>query len=448
MRSFLQKQKAILFILLLSLTNGFYAFSQTNVSGIISADSTFRLSASPFVVTGNLILDSGYTLTVEPGVVIKFNQHTSILIRGVFHVNKTGGAAVTFTANTNTPSAGYWGGISFAANATAPVYDVNGNYVSGSILNKVNISYAGSSVSGVFGAVAMTGAGAPYMRDITISNCAYPGIYARSSTSFIYIKRASIQNCNANTSAGSYVNNGAGVNIRLSSGKILIDSSLISQNTGAGVAVLSSTSAPIQISNSIIENNTNTVTGNGGGLYVDAHAKVFYNQILNNIAVAGAGIFGDTALVAGGSVHHNILYKNQSNVGAAIYGSSDSLYANIFSYNTGTSSIVASYRAQYNFFNQYNNNNAPIILHRFGPYVGGTISRNTFSNNATSSGSSALMRISVAPTTMVQNNLQDNKGFTYMVEMQNNDNTAIVSAANTFWKTTVVLNLAQVQAQV
>lgn len=41
-------------------------FSQTNVSGVISSNTTWTLANSPYIVTGNILLNQNVTLTIEP----------------------------------------------------------------------------------------------------------------------------------------------------------------------------------------------------------------------------------------------------------------------------------------------------------------------------------------------------------------------------------------------
>ena len=48
-----------------------FAYSQTDVSGAISSDTTWGTSGSPYTVTGNVLVASGVTLTIEAGVTVK-----------------------------------------------------------------------------------------------------------------------------------------------------------------------------------------------------------------------------------------------------------------------------------------------------------------------------------------------------------------------------------------
>ncbi len=59
-------------LLLLSLANPVGA--QTVVSGTINTDSTWSASDSPIILTGNVIVDAGATLTIAPGTEVHFTQ--------------------------------------------------------------------------------------------------------------------------------------------------------------------------------------------------------------------------------------------------------------------------------------------------------------------------------------------------------------------------------------
>jgi hypothetical protein len=50
------------------------------VSGPIAADTTWQLSKSPITVCGNVIIESGATLTIEPGVVVQFESGVGLTV--------------------------------------------------------------------------------------------------------------------------------------------------------------------------------------------------------------------------------------------------------------------------------------------------------------------------------------------------------------------------------
>ena len=53
---------------------GVTASGPTYVSGIILSDTTWTVADSPYIVTGNILVKNGVTLTIEPDVAVKFNS--------------------------------------------------------------------------------------------------------------------------------------------------------------------------------------------------------------------------------------------------------------------------------------------------------------------------------------------------------------------------------------
>ena len=73
-----------LFVIMFSLPA--VSFAETYVSGNITADTTWTLEGSPYMVTGDVTVRySGYnsstaTLTIEPGVEVRFEPGTGLYI--------------------------------------------------------------------------------------------------------------------------------------------------------------------------------------------------------------------------------------------------------------------------------------------------------------------------------------------------------------------------------
>ena len=49
--------------------------SGTNESGIINSDKTWTKAGSPYNLTGNVLVDSGATVTIEANTIVNFNDH-------------------------------------------------------------------------------------------------------------------------------------------------------------------------------------------------------------------------------------------------------------------------------------------------------------------------------------------------------------------------------------
>ena len=73
-----------------------------------------------------------YTLTIQPGVTLRFPANTGMNIFGALNAQGTSGAPITFTGKTQTP--GFWYGIDMYATLTSP-----------SILDYCVIEYGGAN---------------------------------------------------------------------------------------------------------------------------------------------------------------------------------------------------------------------------------------------------------------------------------------------------------------
>ena len=86
--------------------------AQTNVSGGIYANTTWSKVNSPYVVIDTVVVFPGVTLTIEPGVVVKFADNKRLEIRQAKLVAVgTAVDSITFTSNSGNPYEGSWGDV-------------------------------------------------------------------------------------------------------------------------------------------------------------------------------------------------------------------------------------------------------------------------------------------------------------------------------------------------
>ena len=93
---------------LLIMTDQVSAGGPTYVSGPITSDTTWELANSPYIVTGDVTVEPGATLTIEPGVEVKFDGVYSIIVEGLLDAQGTSGNIIKFTSNQATPTKGDW----------------------------------------------------------------------------------------------------------------------------------------------------------------------------------------------------------------------------------------------------------------------------------------------------------------------------------------------------
>ncbi len=105
--------KRLFYFLMISLATTFSLSAQTEVSGGIFTPTTWSVAGSPFIVTSDVVIFPDASLTIEPGVEVRFEPETRIELReGDFYANGQEGDTIKFTINSDTPStAGTWNGI-------------------------------------------------------------------------------------------------------------------------------------------------------------------------------------------------------------------------------------------------------------------------------------------------------------------------------------------------
>ena len=374
-----KQHRLIFFVVVLLLqtqirdTNAPSSPTYTEVGGQITSNTIWPLAHSPYLVTSDVQVSVGVTLTIEPGVIIRFNRDRFLQIDGALIARGTPGHLVTFTSSQSNPQRGDWRNLKFTSTAMTTTLSAEGHYVSGSILQYCVVEYggAGTAINGaieahslmidqcvvsnnsargiydigtpqastritgntIHGNVTISGltgkvgyGGGLYAtygtingntvtdnRNITVEGGGGAGIYASYST------------LNANTISGNLAGRGSDqtTNRNGEGGGLYAEFSMISGNiikdnisgwiSGSGGGIYAYSSRVV----------SNTVSGNyvcygsGGGIYATG-GTVEGNNVYNNLAFSGGGIHAD-----GGLVHANIVYGNSVKGDLAGDGSGD-----------------------------------------------------------------------------------------------------------------------------
>lgn len=259
--------KKLLFLLLFS---SFLVFrlSATNVSGPITSNTTWTFANSPYIVTGNILVLEGISLTIEPGVEVRFYASKALQVNGTLVARGTAADSIRFTSNT-TQTPGAWGNIYFSSSSDDVIFDNTGNYVSGCIMEFCVVEYGGN-IQGTDGAMLRLDEALPGIRNCTIKHALNTGIgllylpydtlnYSLNNNCFrqcklgievlSYLQWLSINN-------SSFINNECGIN---ANAFVKITNNLFSQNSQA----LNLNGNDKVITNNEFTDNNSTYPGSG-----------------------------------------------------------------------------------------------------------------------------------------------------------------------------------------
>ncbi len=113
--------------------------------GSISIDTTLH-SDYLYIVTGNLYVEPGVTLTLEKGLRLQFFPTLYMRVDGTIMAVGTEEEPIVFTSNSTSPTSGDWGYIHLYGSSNDAVYDAYNNYISGATIQYANIEYASTGL--------------------------------------------------------------------------------------------------------------------------------------------------------------------------------------------------------------------------------------------------------------------------------------------------------------
>ncbi|UCE37414.1 MAG: right-handed parallel beta-helix repeat-containing protein [Thermoplasmata archaeon] len=270
---------SILLIILLSIKGLFLIPSMidnatsegsTEISGFISSDAVWALENSPYIIIENTLVEENVNLTIEPGVIIKFNSDKYIRIDGTLYAVGTESNIITFTSNSKSPERGDWGKIQIEKTSKD------------SIIKYCRVEYSSEGI-----------------------DCSALMISITDSTFYTNGNGIDLHDCDSIIMNNEFINNELGVN----EGKNIINNVFI--KNGRSILYGENVTNNIVINNDrgIINSNliqNNYILNNNGGVDIGRKIKVYNNYIVNN-SEYGINILGS----ANENITNNIITNNE-----------------------------------------------------------------------------------------------------------------------------------------
>ncbi len=275
--------------------------ASTKVGGVLNGEATWSAANSPYVVTQNVEVPNGVTLTIEPGVEVRFDRF-SLIVRGQIIARGSQESQIVLTSSQPDPKPGDWHFLQLMPESVPAKFGSEGKFISGCVLEHCIVEYgAGFNLVGASPWIAhctirhnyseegggiFSGGGSPVIQDNTIAfnRCNRDGGGIRTAGGHPKIIKNEITYNTARGRGGGIATNYSPSTIR---------GNTIAHNwahTGGGIATgaprLGETSMTGQShSKPLIENNAithNSARAIGGGISVRGVPKIVGNRILFN----------------------------------------------------------------------------------------------------------------------------------------------------------------------
>jgi DNA-binding MarR family transcriptional regulator len=275
---------------------------RSNNQSIISNNTTWTLKNSPYVITDNTLVEINVNLTIEPGVIVKFNGGKYLRIDGTLYAVGTESKMIRFTSNLISHS-----GIRFEKTSKDSIFKYcEIEYTSGISGRTTSIVIGNNTFKNNFGAIVLYSNNSVVYNNKIIGNQG-DSIWLGDGVAQIY------DNIIIN-------NNDTGITIMGSKG--YIERNYISNNRVSGINIVKS---EVRIKYNYIENN-----GGGIGCQNSNKTQISYNFINNNKYSGIESSSGDSS-----NFTYNII--NNHNLGINLDASSSVIirYNNITNVNDG-----------------------------------------------------------------------------------------------------------------
>lgn len=278
------KAKIFLFILI---SISFFLNAQTVIPGG-NVSGNWTSAGSPYLVQGNIIVPNDSTLTIDPGVMVKFQGHYKLFCNGRILAQGSSSDSITFTVEINSIPVGWHG---FRFENTPETNDT-------SRFDYCKILYGNASGTG---------------------NDAMGGAFFFKDFSKCIISNCYIANCTAIDGGGA---------IFCDNSSILIKNNLFDYNTSiyGGHGIEGKNNSNLKILYNVMKND-------GGIYFLYSFLTIIGNTISDNIRQGGISCWGASSVINGNTITNNINENGAGGGGILLSYSASTVTNNIISNN-------------------------------------------------------------------------------------------------------------------
>ncbi len=250
-------------------------------SYVIQEDTTWSRQGSPYTVSADMMVASGATLTIEPGVTVELDSWVSITVEGTLVARGSSQEPIVLRGVEGADGRVRWGSLIFAEGSVGATYQGLDEYLSGSVLEHCEIS-DGSRAVAMFGS-------SPLIRE-----CYFHGNYYESDLDVaggaaIYVDQGSAPRISDSTFSGNIAGGTAyGGAIYVDQGSPIIQGNTFTANESVYGAALSAYAMYSPIVGNLFQENISGWDGGAIALVSSAPA-ILDNEVLSNEALYDGG---------------------------------------------------------------------------------------------------------------------------------------------------------------
>ena len=255
------------------------------------ADRTLNTLESPYLVSGDYLVEEGVTLTVPECIEFLFEADASLTVRGELILDGTVDCPIVMRSSDEDAVPGAWSGVHFEERAIGASYDFAHAWIGGSLVRHVEMRDAGSR-----GAVLSSTSGLPAVDGLTVSNAS--GI----AVDFALPEGDPVTSTIRGLDVSAIE---TGVRIDMPSATILVEDARIT-DTVAGIVILGA--EEVAITSSTFDDNADSLSLQTSGNLVLSDNRVWApaGTLVEIVEVLGATTMSSNLLV-GGDVAIDIL---------------------------------------------------------------------------------------------------------------------------------------------